>query len=372
MIFRADKKLGFGLMRLPVLEDKSIDIEQLIQMVDLYMEHGFNYFDTAYLYHGGASETAIKEALVDRYPRDSYTLATKLPAWVIRDDKNLVQKVFDDQLQKTGVEYFDYYLLHSVVMPHIPVYEGHGCWEWGQRMKAEGKIRYFGFSFHDTADVLEELLKKHPEVDFVQLQINYLDWENDLVQSRACYEVATRFGIPVTVMEPVKGGVLADLPADAAALLHVADPNASQASWGIRFSASLENVKMVLSGMSSMAQMQDNLRTMENFKPLTEAERSMLFSVAEKILSVPTAPCTGCGYCADGCPQNIPIPVVLRYLNNVKRFGANLQASTFYKKAVEGCGAASDCIHCGQCELVCPQHIEITKYLEEAAEAFDK
>ncbi len=368
-------KLGFGLMRLPKLgdgEDAPVDVEQVKQMVDAFLARGFTYFDTAYVYHGGASESVAKEALVDRHPREAFTLATKLPAWKIEKADD-VQRIFDEQLARTGAGYFDYYLLHNVADDHIAMYERYDCWSWAQRMRDQGLIRHFGFSFHDTADVLDRLLTEHPEVEFVQLQLNYLDWEHEVVQSRACYECACRHGVPVVVMEPVKGGALAKLPDAAADLLRAADPDASQASWALRFAASLPNVKVVLSGMSDEAQMADNRETLapDSFRPLTDEDRALLERVVEVYTAVETVGCTACRYCTAGCPQGIDIPQVISCVNILRRYRDH-RAKMGYDRLVQaGSARASECIACGQCEGACPQHLPIIEVLREAAEAFD-
>lgn len=367
---KPDRKLGFGMMRLPVDDEKSIDTEQVIRMVDAFLEKGFTYFDTAYPYHDGNSERMVKTALTDRHPRDQYTIATKLPAWSLQNQDD-VQRIFDEQLERTGAGYFDYYLLHSVETMHIPTYNKYDCWGWAQKMKDRGLIRHFGFSFHDSAAILDKLLTEHPEVEFVQLQLNYLDWDNNVVQSGACYETAKRHGVPVVVMEPIKGGTLAAMPEKASAPLKAARPEASLASWALRFAAGLDNVMCVLSGMSNEAQMTDNLATMGNFEPLSEDEMSLLKQTAETLLSVPVIPCTGCRYCVDGCPVGIKIPDLISCLNNTKMYGWNVRARAFYRRyAAEG-APASACIRCRQCEGICPQHLPVTEALAEAAKTFE-
>lgn len=369
-------KLGFGLMRLPRVgegEAAPVDVERVKTMVDAFLAAGFTYFDTAYVYHDGASECVAKEALVDRYPRESFTLATKMPGWLLKEPGD-VERIFAEQLERTGAGYFDYYLMHNVAGNQIKMYEDFGCWEWARRMKDEGLIRHLGFSCHDTADVLDRLLTDHPEVEFVQLQLNYLDWEHDAVQARACYETAERHGVPVVVMEPVKGGTLARLPEDAAALLAEADPQASQASWALRFAASLPNVKVVLSGMSDESQMAENagLLAPDSFKPLTDDDRALLRRVVEIITSVEVVGCTACRYCTPGCPQGIDIPAIIAALNTQRRY-KDSRADIMYEHALaDGSARASECIACGQCEGACPQHLPIIEVLQEAAGLFDK
>lgn len=367
---RPNKKLGFGLMRLPVLEDGKIDIPAVCQMVDAFLEKGFTYFDTAYVYHEGTSETAVKEVLVNRHPRGSFTLATKLPAWEMKCRED-VQRIFDEQLARTGAGYFDYYLLHAVQKSSISIFDQYDCWSWAQKMKEQGLIRHFGFSFHDTAEMLDELLTKHPEVEFVQLQINYMDWEDEKVQSRKCYEVAVKHGVPVVVMEPVKGGTLASLPEKPEAILKECRPQASLASWGIRFCASLDNVMAILSGMSDQSQMEDNLQTMSDFQPLYGQEMEAVQETVKAIRSVPTISCTACRYCVEGCPQQIKIPDIFKCVNQVRLYGKSEKVTANYKNIVKESGAASACVKCGQCEGVCPQHLTVTEYLEEAVAVFE-
>ena len=371
MIFDVNTKLGFGLMRLPLAEDKSIDFEQVCQMIDKFMEAGGTYFDTAYVYHDGKSESVAKEALVKRYPRESFTLATKLPAWEMKSAED-VQRIFDEQLERTGAGYFDYYLLHSVEKAHLPVYEKYDCFNWILEMKEKGLIKHAGFSFHDTPEMLDEILTKYPKMEFVQLQINYLDWENNIVQSRECYEVALKHNVPVIVMEPVKGGTLAQLPEKAGNMLKEANGEVSEASWAMRFCASLDNVKVVLSGMSNMDQMEDNLNTMVDFKALSEDEGAVVKAVADEMLSMPIVQCTGCRYCVPGCPEGILIPDLIRCLNNTRLYGENPNAKNFHKRYTEEGGKASACIECGQCEGVCPQHLKIVEIVKEVAETFEK
>ena len=368
-------KLGFGLMRLPKVEDASgerIDLGQVERMVDAFLDAGLTYFDTAYVYHDGQSERVAREALVERHPREAFTLATKLPAWKLEKPEDM-QRIFDEQLERTGAGFFDYYLLHNVADEHIDIYERMGAWEWAQRLRDEGLIRHLGFSFHDTADVLDRLLTEHPEVEFVQLQINYLDWGHDVVQSGACYEVAERHGVPVVVMEPVKGGTLAKLPEDVAAPLTALDASASQASWALRFAASLSQVKMVLSGMSTEAQMADNLATLapSAFKPLTQEERDALHEVVSRYTSVETVGCTACRYCTPGCPQGIDIPAIISCVNNRRRYRDSRSEMAYQRALTAGSARASACVQCGQCESACPQHLPIVEVLKEAAEAFD-
>ena len=360
--YTSPKKLGFGAMRLPTV-DGVIDHEQVCQMVDMFLGRGFTYFDTAYVYHGGKSEVALREALVKRYPRDSFTVATKLPAWEIKEQAD-VERLFNEQLERLGVDYIDFYLLHNVNGSTLPIFDDNDCWTWLAGLKEKGLAKRVGFSFHDSAAKLDEVLTAHPFVDFVQLQINYIDWKSEKVDSEGVYEVAARHGKRVIVMEPVKGGLLAQLPAEANAALAEAGTG-SPASFAVRYAASLENVLVTLSGMSTLAQMEDNSSYMEEFKPLCDAERAAIAKVVDILNAVPTAPCTACKYCVEGCPMGIRIPNMISVLNEMRRYGVNEKTMGSYKFA-KGDGAdAGDCIGCGQCETACPQHLEIPALLAE-------
>lgn len=353
------KKLGFGAMRLPLIDpqDKSsIDIEELKRMIDTYMAAGFTYFDTAFPYHEQLSENALKEALVDRYDRDSYVLADKMPTVLIKSGDEY-PVYFNKQLEKTGVGYFDYYLMHNMGRDRYFNTDKWGGFEFAKRMKEEGKIKNFGFSFHDDAAMLDQILTEHPEVDFVQLQINYLDWENKIIQSRACYEVAEKHNKPIAVMEPVKGGTLADLPDAALSILKEYNEDASTASYALRFAAQLPGVFMVLSGMSNLSQVQDNIRIMDNPQPLNDKEKELLGRVVDIINNRISIQCTLCGYCMEVCPKNINIPGLFALYNN---YCINNNFSNMYHgRLTMGRGKASDCVKCHRCEKNCPQHISI-------------
>ena len=363
------KKLGFGLMRLPML-DGEIDIEQVKQMVDLFMDRGFTYFDTAYGYHGGKSEVAAKIALVDRYPRESFKLATKLPAWSAKDAEGARQMLYTS-LERSGAGYFDYYLLHNLGDKRTEVFENYDLWNFIAEEKKKGTLRNVGFSFHDGAEALDKILTQHPEVDFVQLQINYADWESNTVQSRKCYEVAMKHGKPIIVMEPVKGGALANMLPEVAAPLTAYNPDASQSSWAVRFAASLPGVMMVLSGMSNLQQMDDNTAYMQDFKALSEEELAVIAQVRDLLSKTDHVPCTSCSYCTKDCPMQINIPGVFDALNTVKMYNNLERAKGNYGFATGKGGKAKDCIGCGQCESVCPQHIHIIDMLKVASDLLD-
>lgn len=359
--FEEDKaKLGFGLMRLP-RKLIGIDVEQTKEMVDLFLEAGFTYFDTAFVYLG--SETAIRKALVERYPRESYTLATKMNAFMAPTEK-AAKWQFTTSLERTGAGYFDYYLLHALMDNNYARYEKFHLWEFLQEQKSRGLIRNAGFSFHGTPKLLDKLLTEHPEVDFVQLQLNYADWNNPSIQSRSNYEIAQKHGKPNVVMEPVKGGALANPPEEAKKLFSTYHPDLSYASWAIRFVASLDGVMTVLSGMSSVAQMEDNLSYMKKFHSLNGEEQEIIQKVQRILGRSATIPCTSCHYCTAGCTKQIPIPEIFSAMNRKLGNGQEKEAIEEYRKVTEGRGLASDCIRCRQCENACPQHLPIVKYLE--------
>lgn len=357
-------KLGFGMMRLP-RKRIAIDIEQTKAMVDLFMEAGFTYFDTAFIYPG--SEEATGKALVKRYPRESFTLATKLNAGVPGMTEKIAKGEFATSLKRTGAGYFDYYLLHNLLESNYKKYEKLHIWEFAEEQKQKGLIKHIGFSFHDGPELLDTILTEHPDVDFVQLQLNYADWESDKVHSRQNYEVARKHNKSIVVMEPVKGGKLADPPGEVKKLFSDYAPDMSYASWAIRFAASLEGIITVLSGMSNLDQMKDNLSYMRDFKPLGEEEQKILREAQKIFGKSVTVPCTTCRYCVEGCPKNIPIPDIFTALNMHLGNGQTEAARESCMKATEGKGMASDCIMCRRCESVCPQHIDITEQLKTAA-----
>lgn len=364
-------KLGFGLMRLPMQGDE-VDIELAKKMTDEFIKAGFTYFDTAYGYLGGKSELAVNELLAKRYPRESYQLATKLPAWAGCKSAQQARDMFYTSLERTHAGYFDFYLLHNLGEDRTQVFEDYELWDFGLELKEKGLIKHLGFSFHDTADRLEEVLAKHSEaVEFVQLQINYADWTDAQIQSEACLRVAEKYKKPVIIMEPVKGGLLANPPKKAADLLKAYNPEASYASWALRFAASQKNIITVLSGMSDMAQMLDNLATMKDFKPISPAESELIDRVRQSLADVERIPCTACGYCIKGCPSSVAIPGIFKVANKYLAYDNLPDAKGSYSWETRNGGRASACIACGACESVCPQHIQIIKELSKAKELFE-
>ena len=378
-IFRDEsKKLGFGLMRLPQADPNDwqspILVEQVKEMVDCFMEQGFTYFDTAWMYCGFNSEKAVKEFLVDRYKRESFTLATKLHGGFFNSREEM-ENVFKTQLFNCGVEYFDYYLLHDVGEDHYKKYTEFDCFNWLMEKKKAGLVKHIGFSYHDGAELLDRVLTEHPEVEFVQLQLNYLDWDSEGIQSGKCYEVCVKHNKPVIVMEPVKGGTLANVPADVEKLFKDFNPDMSIASWAIRFAASKPNVKMVLSGMGDMEMVKDNTFYMRNFKPLSEEETALVKKAVDIINSSIAIPCTGCAYCVDGCPKHIAIPKYFSLYNAEKQEYSGkgfTPQGEYYDRLTANYGKAGDCIGCGKCEKVCPQHLPIRDNLKLVKEQFGK
>ena len=370
-IFPASK-MGFGCMRLPLLnknDPKSIDMPQFEQMVDAFMEAGNTYFDTAFVYHEGESEAALGKALVARYPRESFTIATKCLAWAL-PNKEAAQECLDVSLKRLGTDYVDYYLLHNVGGKRTAKFDEYGMWDFAQEQKAAGKIRYVGFSIHDDAECLDRLLTAHPEMDFVQLQINYLDWDDPKFDAKRLMEVAVAHGKPVIIMEPARGGVLCKLPEDIADIFEEAKPGSTPAEWAYRFCWNLPNVIAVLSGMSTIEQARENLASYRDNKPFDDSERAALEKVMNELRSMASVPCTACGYCIEGCPSHVKIPDIMALLN--------LEEMTHDRDFVKGLyswqaaeGRASECIKCGACEDRCPQGIGIIEQLERAAEQYE-
>ena len=366
------KKLGFGLMRLPVINGngEEIDLKQVSAMADRFLEQGFTYFDTAYPYHNGFSERAVKKCLVERHPRESFLLADKMPVFRLKE-KGEVLPIFEEQLERTGAGYFDMYLLHALDKDRLSTVESCQVWELLLKEKEKGRIKRLGFSFHDSPEVLDQILTAHPEAEFVQLQINYADWEDPEVQSRRCYETAQKHGKPVIVMEPIRGGSLASENLVCAPLLKGADPKTSLAAWALRFVASLPGVAMVLSGMSAYKQLEENTALFNTMQPLSEGERAILAQGAEQLRKAAAIPCTACKYCVEGCPANINIPAILDLLNEYDRFGSLISAKRGYAFRTRDKGLASACVSCGQCLDACPQHIESAVHMARAAELFE-
>lgn len=368
------KKLGFGLMRLPLLNEedrKAIDLEQVEKMVDYFLDQGFQHFDTAYMYHEGTSEDLFRKMVVERYQRDRYTVTDKMPIYMVEEEDDL-KRIFDEQLERCGVEYFDYYWIHALNQERYDICEEVSAFAFLSRLKEEGKIKHIGFSFHDSAEVLEKILMKEKEVEFVQLQLNYLDWEDPVIQSRLCYEVARKYHKKIFVMEPIKGGTLANLPKEAEELLRKKDPEATPASWALRYVAGLEDVVMVLSGMSDEAQLQENVELFKDIKPLKEDELQVLSEVVKQIIESMKIACTACRYCVDDCPQHLAIPEYFAIYNEYIEHGnpddPALRES--FTRASENHGKPWDCIACKQCEEQCPQMLPIIEKMEAISKLF--
>ncbi len=364
-------RLAFGLMRLPKNPDGSIDVPQVCEMADRFIAAGGTYFDTAYVYDGGDSEKAFKSAVADRYPRDAYTIATKLNAAIGCTDEQSAKDEFRISLERTGAGFFDYYLLHAMQLSTYQKYDEYGLWDFVKEQKAKGLIRHWGFSFHATPDLLEKLLDEHPDAEFVQLQINYADWENPGVASRRNWEICRERGKPVMIMEPVKGGILADPIPAVREIYDAYGADVSYASWALRFAAGLEGVHAVLSGMSSIAQMDDNLKTMKDFRPLDERETELIRRAQKALDADKSIPCTACHYCTKGCPMEIPIPEIFNVINR-RKGSPEFRTVREYGIVTAGRGKASDCVACGQCERVCPQGLKIISLLRQCREALEK
>ena len=364
------KNFGFGFMRLPTVKGK-VDFEETSKMVDCFLEQGFNYFDTAHGYHSGESEKAIKECLTSRHGREEYILANKLSHGLFQPSPEGIRKYFQMQLEACGVDYFDFYLMHAQTVDYYADFKKCKAYETALELKEEGKIRHFGISFHDRPELLEQILAEYPQIEMVQIQFNYLDYDDPGIQAGECYKVCERRGVPVAVMEPVRGGNLAHLPEDAARFLEDLGSGASQASYAVRYAASFPGIAVVLSGMSNLAQLRDNLSYMKDFQPVTEVEMAALEKVKEAFRAKRMIACTACRYCTDGCPMNIPIPDLISDLN-AKKQHLSWNADWYYSIHIQNHGRASDCIECGQCEDVCPQRLPIIDTMKVVAENFDK
>lgn len=363
------KNFGFGCMRLPMNGEK-VDYDEFSKMVDYFLEQGFNYFDTAHMYVNEMSESALRECLVKRYPRDKYIFTNKLSTSYFNKEEEIIP-LFEKQLKECGLTYFDFYLMHAQSKDIFEKYKKLHAYEIALKLKEEGKIKHFGISFHDKAEVLDEILTQYPQVEVVQIQLNYVDFEDPAVQSRKCYEVCRKHNKPVIVMEPVKGGNLVKLPLEAQEILSSLD-GGSNASYAIRFAAGFEGVFMVLSGMSNMSQMKDNLSFMKNFVPLNEKEQDAIKKVCDVFHSMHLIPCTACKYCVLGCPKHILIPNLFSCLNS-KNIYHDWNANYYYSEVyTKNNGKAKDCIKCGKCEKICPQHLKIRDLLVSVSKEFDK
>ena len=362
------KKLGFGCMRLP-MRDGVVDYKQFSEMIKIYLENGFNYFDTAHGYIEGQSETAIRECLTSKYPRDSYILTNKLSDFYFHKEED-IRVVFEEQLKACGVDYFDYYLMHAQNAELFKKYKECRAYEVSLKLKEEGKIKHFGISFHDKAAVLEQILIEYPQIEVVQIQFNYLDYDSPSIESRKCYEVCRKYNKDVIIMEPVKGGSLVDIPSNAQKIFDSLN-GGSNASYAIRFAASFDDVIMVLSGMSNIAQMEDNVSYMKDFIPLNDKEYDAIKKVYAIINGINIIPCTACRYCVDGCPKKILIPDLFACMNQ-KNYHDDWNSSYYYQIHTKANGKARDCIKCGKCENTCPQHLKIRELLDEVSHVFDK
>ena len=363
-------RLGFGFLRLPHIDPNDrndVDLKTTREMVDLFLARGFRYFDTAYIYLNGKSEEFLRKTLVERYPRDSFMIADKLPCGVLKSGKT-AEDIFAEQCERCGVDFFDVYLLHGLDAEGAEYAEAQDCFKFLQGLKERGKARYIGFSFHDTAEVLDGILTRHPEVDVVQIQLNYLDWDHPIIQSGECYEVCRKHGKPIIVMEPVKGGTLAAIPPEAAELFHGEAP----AHRAIRFAASQDGVALVLSGMSTTKQVDENTKFMSSFQPLTHEDARVLKDAAEIIRRTVAIPCTGCAYCVGSCPKGIPIPQYFSLYNERKRDGWQVDAEGRYRELTKQFPPAGNCLSCRKCEAHCPQKLTIHELMKNVSEMFDR
>ena len=364
-----EKKLGFGCMRLP-MKNGDVDYDEFNKMIDYYIDQGFNYFDTAHGYLGGKSEIAIRECLAKRYPRENFILTNKLTKPYFNSQEE-IKTFFEQQLKWCGVDYFDYYLMHAQDRNTYQHFKNTNAYEECLKLKKEGKIKHLGISFHDSSQMLEQILTEHPEIEIVQIQFNYADYESSSVQSKKVYEVCRKFNKPILVMEPVKGGGLVNLPQEGKKLIDVLNQNLSYASYAIRFAASFEGMFKVLSGMSNFEQLKDNVDFMKDFKPLNDTEMETVLKIGEILRKSGGIPCTACRYCVDGCPKKILIPDLFSCLNSKVQFKDWNSGYYYNVYTKEGHGKASDCIKCGKCEKICPQHLEIRNLLTKVSEAFE-
>lgn len=367
-------KFGFGCMRLPTTDDNdptSVNQELFTQMVDLYMEKGFNFFDTSYAYHDGTSETAIRKALVERYPRESFEICDKMPTWLLTNEKDN-DKFVNEMLERLGITYFDVFLVHNINTPWLKNAINANTFEYVKKMKEDGIARKIGFSFHEKADLLKEFLEEYGDMfDVVLLELNYLDWEDSSIEAHKCYDLCVEYGLDVYVMEPLKGGVIVNPPEDIKNDFKEFNPDKSIASLAIRFCASLDNVKIVLSGMNKMEDLIDNCDTYENFKPIDKTEEEFLEKIAQKLASKLAVACSECGYCVDSCPEMIPIPEYLSLYNTSKNQPESNIYKLYFEKIADENVAASECTFCGSCIDYCTQQIDIPSVLEEAIEHFE-
>ncbi len=366
----AKKSFGFGCMRLP-MKGGEVDAAQFSQMVDDFMAAGINYFDTAHGYIQGKSEAALRACLTSRYPRDSFVLTNKLTNYCFKKQED-IRPLFEQQLAACGVDSFDFYLMHAQGVENFAVFKERRAYETALELKAEGKFRHFGISFHDKAAVLEQILDEYPQIEVVQIQFNYADYDDPAVESRKCYEICEKRGLPVIVMEPVKGGSLINLPTEARSILD--ELGGSPASYAIRFAASFPNIRMVLSGMSTTEQLRENIGFMQDFQPLNQQERAAIQRVCDLFHAQNLIPCTACRYCTDGCPKHIAIPDLFACMNTKKRDN-DWNQDYYYNVVLTGegkGGKASECIQCGKCEHACPQHLPIRKLLEDVAATFER
>ncbi len=362
-------KLGYGFMRLPTTKDGAFDLEPMKKMVDVFLAAGFTYFDTAYVYPG--SEAALRETLVKRHPRDRFTITTKMPLFLVNKPEDMLE-TFETSLERLGIDTLDFYFLHGLNQAMHDKVERLGAWEFMKKLKAEGRIKHYGFSFHDTPEYLDAVLTQHPDAELVQLQINYLDWDNPAVRSRELYETVRRHNKPFTIMEPVKGGLLAGPGSQAEQMLKKVNPDVSEASWAVRFAASLDGLVTMLSGMGNMAQLTDNIQTIQHLKPLTSDELDVIHDVVKQINSVPQIPCTACKYCVENCPQKLDIPKLMHLYNEYLQYKQKMAIGFPFDEATMGGRLPSTCIACRICEQHCPQQIGIADVMGELAEIYEK